>query len=93
MDVTLILPDVTKEYPDMVAEGWKLTDALDFITEYKLKIQVQDSAGNTIPEEAYSDFSNKTITYQSRPLGDPIVEGVTLKVKVNGTYTAPEETE
>ena len=51
----------------------------------KLK-RVDDSKGTTIPETNYSDFTSKNIIDQSRPKGDAIIEGITLKVKINATY-------
>ena len=92
--ITLYIPNIVKEYPSMVDEGWSLSDAMAFVKEYKLNIIVVDSNGVTIPADKYNDFMSKTITEQSRPKGDPIIEGITLKVKVNGTYEVPKtETE
>ena len=92
-NITLYIPNIVNEYPNMVDEGWSLSDALAFIKEYKLNITVVDSEGTTIPEDKYGDFSNKTITEQSRPKGDPIIEGINLKVKVNAIYELPKENE
>ena len=77
----------------MVEEGWSLSDVLAFIKEYKLGITVVDKDGTTIPEDKYSDFYNKIIVEQSRPKGDPIIEGINLKVKVNAIYELPKENE
>ncbi len=85
--ITLYIPNIVKEYPDMVGEGWKLSDAIAFATEYKLTITVEDSSGNIIPESAYNDFKGKTITEQGgRLVGDPIIEGMNFRVKLNATY-------
>ena len=37
-----------------------------------------------------SEWEDSTVIEQSRPKGDAIIEGITLKVKVNGTYEAPK---
>ena len=88
--ITLYIPNIVNEYPDMVAEGWSLSDTMAFIKEYKLNLLVVDSNGVTIPEAKFSDFSSKTVIEQSRPKGDAIIEGITLKVKINATYEVPK---
>jgi len=91
--ITLYIPNIVKEYPDMVNEGWKLSDAIAFATEYKLNISVQDSSGKTIPDSLYNEFSNKTVIEQAgRPVGDPIIEGMSFRVKIDATYKVEEET-
>ena len=91
--VTLYIPNIVNEYPDMVGEGWSLSDVMAFVKEYKLNILVVDKEGTTIPEAKHSDFMSSTIIEQSRPKGDAIIEGITLKVKVNGTYEVPKTTQ
>ncbi len=88
-NITLYIPNIVNEYPDMVGEGWSLSDVLAFTNEYKLNILVVDNNGTTIPEDKYGDFSSATIIEQSRPKGDAIIEGITIKVKVNSTYEVP----
>ena len=77
----------------MVEEGWSLSDVMAFVKEYKLNILVVDKEGTTIPEAKRTDFMSNTVIEQSRPKGDAIIEGITLKVKVNGTYEAPKPVE
>ena len=89
--ITLYIPNIVNEYPNMVEEGWSLSDVIAFAKEYKLNLTVTDSKGTTIPEEKYSEFNNKAVTEQSRPKGDAIIEGITLKVKLNATYEEPKE--
>ena len=82
--ITLYIPNIVDEYPDMVNEGWSLSDAIAFAKEYKLNISVTDKLGTTIEESDYSNFGNATIIEQSgRLVGDPIIEGMTFKVKIN----------
>ena len=87
--ITLYIPNIVNEYPDMVDEGWSLSDVIAFAKEYKLSLSVSDKADNTIPEGKYGDFSKSTVIEQSRPVGDAIIEGITLKVKLNATYEEP----
>ena len=89
--ITLYIPNIVKEYPSMVDEGWSLSDAIAFVKEYKLNVLVIDENGITIPEDKYNDFISNTIIEQSRPKGDTIIEGITLKVKINGTYEEPKK--
>ena len=89
--ITLYIPNIVDEYPDMVEEGWSLSDTIAFVKEYKLSIAVSDKNGTNIPENKYNDFNSATIIEQSRPKGDAIIEGITLKVKVNATYEEPKE--
>ena len=88
--ITLYIPNIVNEYPDMVSEGWSLSDAMAFIKEYKLNILVVDKNGTTIPEAKFNDFGSSTVIEQSRPKGDAIIEGITLKVKINASYEAPK---
>jgi len=91
--ITLYIPNIVNEYPDMVDEGWTLNDTIAFAKEYKLNLNVVDSQNKTIPEEKYNDYSSSIVIEQSRPVGDAIIEGITLKIKLNATYTEPSENE
>ena len=91
--ITIYIPNIVNEYPDMVEEGWSLNDTLAFIKEYKLNITVVDKDNNTIPENKYNEFATSTVIEQSRPKGDAIIEGINLKIKINATYQAKEKTE
>ena len=88
--IILYIPNIVNEYPDMVEEGWSLNDTIAFVKEYKLNILVVDENSTTIPEDKYKDFSSSTIIEQSRPKGDAIIEGITLKVKIKGIYEKPK---
>ena len=88
--ITLYLPDIVDEYPDIVGEGWSLSDTISFTKEYKINLTVQDKDGNTIPEDKYNDFKSALVIYQSRPAKDAIIEGVTLKVKLEASYVTSE---
>ena len=84
--ITLYIPNIVNEYPDMIDEGWNLNDVIAFTKEYKLNLNVVDKNNNVIPEEKYKDFNSSTVIEQSRPVGDAIIEGITLKIKINATY-------
>ena len=88
--ITLYIPNIVNEYPDMIDEGWNLNDVIAFTKEYKLKLNVVDKNNTVVPEEKYKDFSSSTIIEQSRPVGDAIIEGITFKVKINTTYEEPK---
>lgn len=92
-NITLYIPNIVNEYPDMVAEGWSLSDVEAFVKEYKLNMTVVDKEGTTIPAEKQKDFASSTIIEQSRPKGDAIIEGINLKVKINATLETPKEEE
>ena len=76
----------------MVNEGWSLSDALAFAKEYKLNISVTDKNNTIISEDEYNKYSSSTIIEQSgRLVGDPIIEGMTFKVKLNVELEIKEE--
>ena len=78
--ITLYIPDISDIYPDMVGEKWKIEDAKKFAEEYKVTLDITQ-------EE--SDEEEGTIIYQNRPAGDPIINGITLRIKV----AIPKKTE
>lgn len=88
--ITLYIPNIVDEYPDMVSEGWSLSDFIAFAKEYKLTFIVQDSTGATIPESEYNNYSSATITDQSRKAGDRILSNVTQKITINATIKSEE---
>ena len=91
--ITLYIPNIVDEYPDMVSEGWTIKDLLAFAEEYKINFTITDTAGTTIPEKEYQNYENAIITKQSRPAGDRILSDITLKVTVNVTYEEPKKEE
>ena len=96
--ITLYIPNIVNEYPDMVDEGWTLNDVIAFADEYKLNLTVYDSSKNEIPNNEYSNFKNIKVISQSRPTGDAIIEGFNFYVNINTQYItntpdAPEASE
>lgn len=87
--ITLYIPNIVEEYPDMVNEGWTLNDVIAFAEEYKINLVVLDSNNKTIPSTEYSKYSNGVVTNQSRPAGDRILSDITLKINLNITYEEP----
>lgn len=71
--ITLYIPDIAEAYPDMVGEKWTLDDVQSFADEYNITLDVT---------EEESDEEEGTVIYQNRPAGDPIINGVTLRIKV-----------
>ena len=90
--ITLYIPNIVDEYPDMVSEGWTLNDAIAFAEEYKINLTVADKNGKNIPSNIYNDFKDAIITKQSRDAGDAIIEGITFKVTIDDIYTETTET-
>ena len=97
--VTLYIPNIVNEYPDMIAENWNLSDVMSFAEEYKINVSVLDKNGTIIPNDKLNDFLSASIIEQSRPPKDTIIEGITLKVKILAAYelesssSSDEETE
>ena len=89
--ITLYIPNIVNEYPDMVNEGWTLNDVIAFSEEYKLNLTVYDSTKNIIPAEEYNNFSNTKVISQSRPVGDAIIEGFNFYININTQYTTETE--
>lgn len=85
--ITLYIPNIVNEYPDMVNEGWTLNDVIAFAEEYKLNLTVYDSSKNLIPSNEYNNFSNNKVIYQQRPVGDTIIEGFNFYIDINAQYT------
>jgi len=90
--ITLYIPNIINEYPDMVDEGWTLNDVIAFADEYKLNLTVYDSSDNIIPETEYSNFTNTKVIYQQRQVGDTIINGISFYIKLNTQYTSSETT-
>ena len=91
--VTLYIPNIVDEYPDMVNEGWTLSDFLAFADEYQLTYIIQDSTGTTIPESEYSNLGSTVIISQSRKVGDRILTNVTQKIMLNTVYKSNDKEE
>ena len=79
--ITLYIPDVAATYPDMVGEGWTLSDAEAFAKEYGITLDVTEVESDTEEEGK--------IIYQSRGTSDPIIKGVSLKIKIAKKKTDP----
>ena len=72
--ITLYIPDITDEFPDMYAEGWSLSDAEAFCKKYGIIIKVNEV-------ETSKDEPGRIIS-QSRAAGSPVARGTTLTVDV-----------
>ena len=84
--ITLYIPNIVNEYPDMVDEGWTLNDVIAFADEYKLNLTVYDSSKNEIPNNEYNNFKDIKVISQSRPVGDAIIERFNFYVNINTQY-------
>ncbi len=72
--ITLYIPEIANVYPDMVGEKWTKKDVETFAKDYKIPVEYE--------EEETNDYEEGTVCYQSRPKGDTIVEGITLRVRI-----------
>ena len=72
-NVILYIPEVDV-YPNMVEEGWTLSDVQELADEYNLTLDIK--------YEEREDVEENTILYQGRDPGDPIYDGYTLKITV-----------
>ena len=84
--ITLYIPNIVDEYPDMISEGWTLSDVIAFSEEYKLNLTVYDSNKNIVPANEYDNFTKVKVISQSRPVGDAIIEGFNFYVNINMQY-------
>lgn len=84
--ITLYIPNIINEYPDMVNEGWTLSDVIAFTKEYGIPLTVQDKNDINIPENEYDKFQNDVVVKQSKPPKYTILSGVSLKVNLNINY-------
>lgn len=78
-EITLYIPDIYAEYPNMASEGWTLSKVESFATSYGLTLIVKDSSGKTLSD--YSQYLNKTITTQNRT--GKIASGVSFTVTID----------
>lgn len=72
--LTLYIPNLVDEFPDMAGEGWSLSDVETFCNKYGLVLEKVEQETNAYPEG--------TVISQSRTAGTTIVKGTTLKVTV-----------
>ena len=89
--ITLYIPNIVDEYPDMVCEGWRLSDFLAFADEYQITYTIQDKLGNVIPSDKYDAYKDSVIQNQSRKPGDRILTNVTQKITLNVEYKTEEK--
>ena len=81
--IILYYPDIYDEYPNMVADGWVLSKAEEFASQYGLTLSVKDKKGNVISD--YSSYLDKTIVSQNRT--GKIASGVTFSVTIDVDMT------
>ncbi len=73
--ITLFIPDLEEEFPDMQGKNWSLEDAQAFADKYGLVLNVEYQGVND------SSLIGKVIG-QSRAAGSPLVRGAKLTVTV-----------
>jgi len=73
-EVILYVPNIMEGYPDIVDEGWTVEDVEAFCDKYGINLKID--------YETTDQYTDGMIISQSRNPGDPIVQGVTLKIVV-----------
>ncbi len=83
--ITLYIPNIVEEYPNMVEENWTVEDVDAFCKKYdiQLKIEYEDTI----------DYEPGTLISQSRSPKTPIVSGAILKIVVAKAPDITEEPE
>ena len=72
--ITLYTPNVVDTFPDMVEEGWSVSDVEAFCNKYELILEKV--------EQETSAYSEGTVIGQSRTMGSSIIKGTTLRITV-----------
>ena len=78
-EIVLYTPDIYEDYPNMSSEGWTLSKAEEFASQYGLSMNVKDKKGNAITD--YSAYLDKVITGQNRT--GKIASGVAFTVTID----------
>lgn len=78
-EVTLYIPDILEEYPEMASEGWTVAKAEEFANDYGLALSVKDKKGNVISD--YSSYLSSAVTGQNRT--GRIASGVAFTITVD----------
>ena len=72
--LTIYTPNVVDTFPDMVEEGWSVSDVEAFCNKYELILERV--------EQETSAYSEGTVIGQSRTKGSSIIKGTTLRITV-----------
>ncbi|MFV0275101.1 MAG: Stk1 family PASTA domain-containing Ser/Thr kinase [Bacilli bacterium] len=81
--ITLYVPNIVTEYPDMVLEKWSEEEARSFADTYGLSLEVE--------YKETEDYEEGIVIYQSRTAGTRVVNGVKFKITVSVLPSVPEE--
>ena len=83
--ITLYIPNIKNVYPDFTDGTYNVSDILDFVNEYKLKVKFIDKEGKTLAittENAY-EYTNFKILTQNRTKGSVVASGIQLIIKLD----------
>jgi len=72
--LTLYTPNIVDTFPDMVEEGWSISDVEAFCEKYGLGLEKV--------EQETSASAPGTVIGQNRTKGSPIVKGTTLRITI-----------
>jgi len=81
--VIIYIPDVAETYPDMVEEGWTISEVEAFAKEYGVTLDIEYVETD--------EYEPGLVIYQSRGIGDRIIKGITLRIKVSKEKSDPIE--
>ncbi len=74
-NITLYIPKILTEYPDMVTDGWTLERATEFCEKYSLSLK--------IIEKETSEVDEGVVLAQSPKAGEEVFEKDTLKLTIS----------
>ena len=83
--ITLYIPNIKNVYPDFTDGTYNVSDILDFVNEYKLKVKFIDKEGKTLAittENAY-EYTNFKVLTQNRTKGSVVASGIQLIIKLD----------
>ena len=79
----LYTPNIVDTFPDMVEEGWSISDVEAFCNKYGLVLEKV--------EQETAAYAAGTVIGQSRTKGSTIIKGTTLKITVAVKPTVKEQ--
>ena len=78
-EITLYVPDILEDYPDMSLEAWNVSNAEEFANKYGLTLKVKDIKGNSISD--YNSYLDALVIDQNRK--GKIASGVVFIITID----------
>ncbi len=73
-NITLYIPNIVTNYPDFTNGEYTVSDIQDFADTYELELEIENVETQ--------DYEPGTIYYQSRPVGQRVIAGQSLRIRV-----------